>query len=100
VEKHPLPHVGLFFVIELLLGWIFSTLSDRTLEEIKMKAIVYDNYGPPEVLQRQDVPKPTSKVGEISARIHAAAVTVGYWRIRKADPVVIRHYNCFISPRR
>ena len=39
-----------------------------------MKAIVIHQYGPPDVLQYQDVPDPTPGEGEIRIRIHAATV--------------------------
>jgi NADPH:quinone reductase-like Zn-dependent oxidoreductase len=40
-----------------------------------MKAIVYDHYGPPDVLRIADVPKPEPKPGELLVRVRAAAVT-------------------------
>jgi NADPH:quinone reductase-like Zn-dependent oxidoreductase len=40
-----------------------------------VKAIVYDRYGPPEVLRIADVPKPEPKPGEVLVRVRAAAVT-------------------------
>jgi len=40
-----------------------------------VKAIVYDRYGPPEVLRVADVPKPEPKAGEVLVKVRAAAVT-------------------------
>src|SRR6516164_1243630 len=40
-----------------------------------MKAVVYDRYGPPEVLRIADVERPVAGPGRILVRIHATAVT-------------------------
>jgi len=59
-----------------------------------MKAIVYTKFGPPEVLQLQEVEKPSPKKNEVLIKIHATTVV-------KEDPDMRASpgFNGFLKPR-
>ena len=70
-----------------------------------MKAIVWTKFGPPEVLQLQEVDKPQPKDDELLIKIHATTVTVGDCEMRRLDypllmGLLVRMYIGFTKPKR
>ena len=55
-----------------------------------MKAIVYTEYGPPDVLQLKEVERPTPKDDEVLVKVHAASVNPLDWHALRGTPFMHR----------
>jgi len=55
-----------------------------------MKAIVYHNYGSPDVLRCEEIEKPTAGDNEVLIRVRAASVNPADWRLLRGAPYILR----------
>ena len=64
-----------------------------------MKAIVYTQYGPPDVLHLEEVEKPSPKDNEILVKIHAVSANPSDWRFMRPVPFFVRFDTGFFKPK-
>jgi NADPH:quinone reductase-like Zn-dependent oxidoreductase len=55
-----------------------------------MKAIVYHNYGSPDVIKYEEIEKPTAGDDEVLIRVRAASLNALDWRLMRGKPLVAR----------
>ena len=55
-----------------------------------MRAVVYDRYGPPDVLRIEDVPKPSPAARQVLVRVAATSVNLSDWETLRGSPLYSR----------
>ncbi len=64
-----------------------------------MKAIVYNQYGPPEVAQVTELPKPIAKQNEVLLKVHASTVNRTDAGFRSANYFISRFWTGLLRPK-
>lgn len=64
-----------------------------------MKAIVFERYGSPDVLDLKDVNQPTPKDNEVLIKIHAVSINAADWHLLRADPFLVRFGSGLFKPK-
>ena len=55
-----------------------------------MRAVVYDRYGPPDVLRVEDMPVPSPGVGQVRVEVAATSVNLSDWECLRGSPAYAR----------
>jgi NADPH:quinone reductase-like Zn-dependent oxidoreductase len=66
----------------------------------RMRAVVHDTYGPPEVLRLEEVERPMPKDDEVLIKIHATTVNRTDTGLRSAEYFISRFFTGLLRPRR
>ena len=66
----------------------------------KMKAIVYHEYGQPEVLKLEEVDKPIPKDNEVLIKVHAVSINDWDWGLLRGKPFVNRIMFGILKPKK
>ena len=64
-----------------------------------MKAIVYANYGSPDVLRLEDIPKPAPGDDYVVIRVRASTVNPADWHFMRGTPYLVRVMTGLNKPR-
>jgi len=64
-----------------------------------MKAIVYHQYGSPDVIQYEEVEKPTAGDNQVLIKVHAASVNPLDWHYLRGKPYIMRLQSGLRTPK-
>lgn len=65
-----------------------------------MRAIVYEQYGSPDVLKLREIPTPTPQAGQVLVKVYAVALNAADWHMLRADPFLARLEAGLRAPKR
>lgn len=65
-----------------------------------MKAIVYEEYGQPDVLHLAELEKPAPREGEVLVKIHAASINYVDYHVMTGESTLLRAMNGMRKPRK
>src|SRR5512133_3976073 len=73
--------------------------ASKICKETQMKAIVYTEYGSPDVLHLQEVVNPTPKDNEVLVKVYATSANAADWHLMRAEPFLARLANGLLKPK-
>ncbi|MFW9973983.1 MAG: NAD(P)-dependent alcohol dehydrogenase [Candidatus Thorarchaeota archaeon] len=64
-----------------------------------MKAMIWTKYGPPDVLQLQEIDTPIPKGNEVLVKVHAASLNAGDLKVMRGESFILRIMNGLRKPK-
>lgn len=84
--------LGLIFLILFVPTMAMAQTPSPTVAS-KMKAIVYHNFGPPDVLQLEEIEKPVPKDDQVLVRVRAVSINPYDWHFMEGGPYIARLFG-------
>ena len=67
---------------------ITTIQNEKDISPNTMKAIRFHEFGGPDVLRYEDVPRPELKTGEVLVRVHAIGINPPDWYVREGMKIL------------
>lgn len=64
-----------------------------------MKAIVFHEYGSPDVLRLEEMEKPVPQDNEVLIKLQATAANAADWHLLRGDPFLVRLFSGLLKPK-
>lgn len=80
-------------------GLSISVSNVMVSHSIVMKAIVYNNYGLPDVLKMEDIQKPIPTDDEVLVKVQAVSINAWDWDMLTGKPFEYRFFSGFFKPK-
>src|SRR5213593_955693 len=90
MKKHSQLLITTFFMAALLFTGAALSQTPGPNDTQRMKAIVYHNYGSPDVLRLEEIEKPVPNDDQVLIRVRAASVNPLDWHVIEGAPYIIR----------
>jgi NADPH:quinone reductase-like Zn-dependent oxidoreductase len=84
--------IAVAFLALFIAYWMSDNDCDSgpALQGDRMKAVIYCDYGPPDVLRVEDLEKPVPGDGQLLVRVRAAAINPVEWHYMRGEPYIMR----------
>ena len=90
MKTHPQPFITAICLAALLLTGAASAQTPSPSPAARMKAIVYHEYGSPDVLQLEEIEKPAPNDNQVLVKVRAVSVNPFDWHFMEGVPYIGR----------
>jgi deazaflavin-dependent oxidoreductase (nitroreductase family) len=87
-------------IVRIVLADSSAAASGGGRVKVRMKAVVYDTYGSPDVLELTNIDRPVAEGDEVLVRVRAASLNPADWHFVRGVPFLVRLITGLRKPKR